>query len=54
LKTRKYDTPLLPDAFVLEYAINGVITSIDKDKFLATKKDIQRIVETITLRRMAP
>ncbi len=49
LKTRKYDTPPLPDAFVFEYAINGVITSLDKDKFLATKKDIQRIVETITL-----
>ncbi len=49
LKTRKYDTPPLPDTFVFEYAINGAITSLDKDKFLEKKKDIQHLVETITL-----
>lgn len=49
LKARKYDTPPLPDTFVFEYAINGVIHSLDREKFLEKKKDVQRVVEIITL-----
>mmetsp|Transcript_17057 Transcript_17057/g.47915 ORF Transcript_17057/g.47915 Transcript_17057/m.47915 type:complete len:918 (+) Transcript_17057:96-2849(+) len=46
---RSYDTPELPDAFVFEYAINGKITSLNKKDFLEKKKQVQRVVETITL-----
>jgi len=47
--TRSYDTPELPDEFVFEYAIDGAITSLTKDQFLDEKKQIQRVVETITI-----
>jgi len=46
---RSYDTPELPDGFVLEYAIDGKITTLTKDQFLAEKKQIQRVVETLTV-----
>jgi hypothetical protein len=46
---RSYDTPSLPDGFKFEYAVDGKITSLDKHQFLEKKKQIQRVVETITL-----
>lgn len=46
---RSYDTPELPDGFVFEYAIDGKITTLTKDQFLAEKKQIQRVVETLTV-----
>jgi hypothetical protein len=47
--TRSYDTPELPDEFVFEYAIDGAITTLTKDQFLNEKKQLQRVVETITI-----
>lgn len=47
--TRKYDTPALPDTFMFDYAINGVITSLNATEFLAQKREISRVVETWTL-----
>jgi len=47
--TRNYDTPELPDQFAFEYAIDGVVTTLSKDQFLDQKKQIQRVVETITI-----
>ena len=46
---RSYDTPELPDTFVFEYAIDGKVTALDKEQFLAKKQQIQRVVETLTL-----
>jgi len=46
---RSYETPELPDGFMFEYAINGKITTLNKDQFLEEKKQIQRVVEIITL-----
>mmetsp|Transcript_2940 Transcript_2940/g.6591 ORF Transcript_2940/g.6591 Transcript_2940/m.6591 type:complete len:329 (-) Transcript_2940:1116-2102(-) len=46
---RSYDTPELPDGFVFEYAIDGKVTSLNKKQFLDKKKQIQRVVETMTL-----
>jgi hypothetical protein len=46
---RSYDTPDLPDSFELEYAIDGQITTLDKKKFLEQKKQLQRVVETLTM-----
>jgi len=47
--TRDYNTPDLPDEFVFEYAIDGKITTLTKDQFLEEKKQIDRVVETITI-----
>jgi hypothetical protein len=38
-----------PDNFVFEYAINGVVTSLNKEKFKETRKKAQRVVEVLTL-----
>lgn len=46
---RSYETPELPDGFVFDFAINGKITSWNKAQFLDEKKQIQRVVETVTL-----
>ena len=46
---RSYDTPKLPDEFVFEYAIDGVVTTLTGKEFLEKKKQIQRVVETITI-----
>lgn len=46
---RSYDTPGLPDEFAFEYAIDGVVTTLTKDQFLDKKKQLQRVVETITI-----
>merc|ERR1719491_1213110 len=46
---RSYDTPKLPDQFSFEYSIDGVVTSLTGDQFLKKKKQIQRVVETITI-----
>ena len=46
---RSYDTPELPDEFAFEYAIDGVVTTLTKTQFLEKKKQIQRVVETITI-----
>jgi hypothetical protein len=46
---RSYDTPDLPDTFIFEYAIDGKVTTLTKDQFLEQKKQIQRVVETLTL-----
>ena len=47
--TRNYDTPELPDEFAFDYAIDGEITTLTKDQFMMEKKQIQRVVETITI-----
>ena len=46
---RSYDTPDLPDTFVFEYAIDGKVTTLTKAEFLEKKKQLQRVVETLTL-----
>ena len=46
---RSYETPTLPDTFLFEYAIDGKITTLTRDQFLEQKKQIQRVVETLTL-----
>jgi len=47
--TRSYETPDLPDSFAFEYAIDGQVTTLNKDDFLAKKQQLQRVVETVTL-----
>ena len=49
LRNRMYVTPELNEWFRFEFAIDGVITAWNKTEFLAQKKDIQRMVETVTL-----
>ena len=46
---RSYNTPELPEGFMFEYAIDGQITTLNKDQFLEQKKQLQRVVETLTL-----
>ena len=46
---RSYDTPDLPETFVFEYAIDGKVTTLTKTEFLEKKKQLQRVVETLTL-----
>jgi hypothetical protein len=46
---RNYSTPELPETFMFDYAINGKITTLNKSEFLAQKKQVQRVVETLTL-----
>ena len=46
---RSYSTPDLPETFMFDYAINGKITTLDKTEFLDQKKQVQRVVETLTL-----
>ena len=48
-RLRAYDNSWIPDTFVLEYAIDGKITALDRDQFLDQKKQIQRVMETLTL-----
>lgn len=47
--TRNYDPPELPNGFIFEYAIDGVITTLDKNQFVNKKKKLQRVVETLTI-----
>jgi hypothetical protein len=46
---RSYSTPDLPETFMFDFAINGKITTLNKTEFLAQKKQVQRVVETLTL-----
>jgi len=46
---RSYETPELPDTFQFEYAIDGKITTLNKQEFLENKQNLQRVVETLTL-----
>jgi hypothetical protein len=46
---RSYDTLALPETFMFDYAINGVITSLNATEFLAQKLQVSRLVETWTL-----
>ena len=46
---RSYSTPELPDGFAFDYAIDGVVTTLTKDQFMDKKKQIQRVVETLTI-----
>jgi hypothetical protein len=39
----------LPDAFLFDYAINGKITTLNKDQFTEKLKSVQRVVDIITL-----
>ena len=48
-KNRSYACPPLPDAFLFDYAINGKITSLNSTEFLSRRKQLQRVVETMTL-----
>mmetsp|Transcript_27767 Transcript_27767/g.65251 ORF Transcript_27767/g.65251 Transcript_27767/m.65251 type:complete len:895 (-) Transcript_27767:3416-6100(-) len=47
--TRDYSTPELSDEFAFDYAIDGEITTLTKDQLLKEKKNIQRVVETLTI-----
>lgn len=38
-----------PDTFKFEYAINGAVTTLDKQQFIEKRKKVQRVVEIITL-----
>lgn len=49
LRKRKKGPPPLCDNFLFEYAINGVITSIDSTTFKERKQDLARVVETYVL-----
>ena len=49
LKMRSYETPPLPDTFAFDYAINGKITTLNNTEFMAEKKNLQRVVETLTI-----
>jgi len=46
---RSYSTPELPDTFAFDYALNGEITSLNSTDFLEKKKQLQRVVETLTI-----
>jgi hypothetical protein len=39
---------MCPD-LLFEYSVNGKITTLTKDEFLAQKKQVQRVVETLTI-----
>jgi hypothetical protein len=39
----------LPDGFLFDYAINGKITTLNKDQFTEKLKSVQRVVDIITL-----
>jgi hypothetical protein len=41
--------PSLCEAFKFEFAIDGQVTSWSKDEFLEHRKDVQRVVETVTI-----
>ena len=49
VKMRSYECPTLPDTFAFDYAINGKVTTLNSTEFLAQKKNLQRVVETLTL-----
>lgn len=49
LKMRSYSTPDLPEKFMFDYAINGKITTLTKTEFLDEKKQLSRVVESLTL-----
>ena len=46
---RSYDTPDLPDTFEFDFAIDGKITTLNREAFLEKKQQVQRVVETLTL-----
>lgn len=46
---RSTDTPEQPDTMVFEYAIDGKITTLPRDKFLETMENLQRVVDTLTI-----
>lgn len=48
-RTLKKKPPELCDNFKFEYAINGVVTTMDKETFLRTKQNLARVVETVVL-----
>lgn len=49
LGEQSYKTPPLDDRFQFEYAIDGVITTLNREDFLSQKKSIQTLVEVLTL-----
>lgn len=49
LKIRDTKCPELPNEFSFDFAINGKITSWNREQFLEKKQDLQRVVEMITL-----
>lgn len=38
-----------PDTFKFEYAIDGAVTTLDKNQFLEKRKKVQRVIEILTL-----
>jgi hypothetical protein len=48
-RSRSYQTPPLCRWFQFEYVIDGVVTKLDTTAFLEQKKDIQSMVEVLTL-----
>ena len=48
-RRRRLDINSLPANFLFDYAINGQITTLDRDAFVAKVNKVQRVVETLTL-----
>lgn len=45
----KSDPAIFPDTFQFDYAINGKITTLDKDAFFEKISDVQRVVQDLVL-----
>jgi hypothetical protein len=48
-RARSHETPPLCEWFQFQYAIDGAITTLDMTAFLERKRDIQSMVEVLTL-----
>jgi hypothetical protein len=46
---RSTDTPELPGEFEFQYSIDGKVTTLKRDEFLAKKQRLQRVVEVLTI-----
>ena len=49
LKPRSTETPPLPETMAFEYAIDGKITKLPRDDFLAATKTLQRVLQVLTI-----
>lgn len=48
-RSLKETAPPLPDNFMLDYAIDGQVTSLDLEQYNALMKNPQRVVQTLTV-----
>jgi len=49
LKVRSTETPPMPETMAFEYAIDGNITRLPRDEFLAATKTLQRVLQVLTI-----